>query len=114
MDENKDKMYLEHILVAIKDAEYFLKKRDKAFFETDKELQYALIKIFEIIGEAANKISPELSNRYKDVNWREAISMRHVLVHDYFRVDLDLVWITTKNNLPILKSQIEKILKELS
>lgn len=114
MVNGKDKMYLEHILLAIEDAEFFVKRRNKADFEADKELQYALIKVFEIVGEAANKISPEIKNCHKKVDWHEAISMRHILVHDYFRVDLDLVWVTTKNNLPTLKTQVKKILNELN
>lgn len=111
--EEKDRWRLGHIVEAIEYIKEFLKGVDKKTFFNDYKLQSALVRQFEIIGEAANHLSAELLKRYPDVDWREAIGMRHVMIHDYFAINLDVLWDTIENHIPILKKQIEKILKEL-
>ena len=65
----------------------------------------------QIIGEAANKISKRFQKAHPDIPWKDIIAMRHLLVHQYFGIDLDEVWNTAKNDLPRLEQQVLNLLK---
>jgi uncharacterized protein with HEPN domain len=82
-------------------------------FDEDWIKRNAIIRCFEIIGEATNHISEDLKEKYPDVDWLPSKRMRNFLIHEYFMVDNILVWGTVKNNLPKLKLDIQKIIKEL-
>ena len=79
----------------------------------DKILFYAVVKNIEIVGEAANNLTKEMQVQHPEVQWKDVISMRHVLVHDYYSIDARTAWQTAQENLPQLKEQIEKILLSL-
>ncbi len=79
----------------------------------DKIPFYAVVKNIEIVGEAANNVTKELQSQHPEVQWKDVISMRHVLVHDYYNIDARTAWQTAQDNLPQLKKQIEKILSSL-
>jgi uncharacterized protein with HEPN domain len=65
---------------------------------------------FQVIGEAARSLSNDTRTTYADVVWQDIIDFRNLLVHEYFRVDLELVWSIVEQQLPILKAQIAEIL----
>jgi len=109
----KDKAFLKHILDAISDTEEFTEGVSKRRFYENKEKQYAVLRALEIIGEATKNLSSELKANNPDVPWRDIAGMRDKLIHQYFGVNLDLVWETIKNRLPEFKKQISKILKEI-
>ena len=109
----QDRWRLRHIIESIEYIEEFISDVDKKDMFSDYQLQSALVRQFEIIGEATRHLSPEIMDKYPEVNWSEAIGMRNILVHDYFAVNLDILWDTIKNNIPVLKKQIVKILQEL-
>ena len=75
-------------------------------------VQDAVVRNLEIVGEAAKRVSPDLRKRAPDVPWREMAGMRDKLVHDYFGVDLDLVWDVVATELPAARSRILLLLKE--
>jgi len=75
-------------------------------------LYYAIVKNLEIIGEAAYMLTNEFKEAHSATNWKDIINMRHILVHGYYQVDSRIVWVTIKNDLPILEKQIEEYLKE--
>jgi len=110
----KDKAYLKHILDAITDIEKFTEGITKEGFFENKEKQYAVLRGLEIVGEATKNLSKELKTRHPEVPWKDIAGMRDKLIHEYFGVNLELVWETIKNKLPQFKKQIHKILKGIN
>jgi uncharacterized protein with HEPN domain len=102
-------VYLNHILDAIKEIEIF--SEDKNW--QDAKTERAIERCIEIIGEAANNLSKEFQKRFSEVEWNLVIGMRHKIIHDYFDVDPNLVKSTVEEDIPVLKKQIRKILKDL-
>ncbi len=82
-------------------------------FDTDEVVQAALTRWIQNIGEAAGRLSLELRSRHHEVPWESIIGMRHRVVHDYFSIDLSVVWRACTKDVPALVSQIETILREL-
>jgi uncharacterized protein with HEPN domain len=76
-------------------------------------VQDAVMRNLEIVGEAAKRVSPDLRGRAPGVPWREMAGMRDKLVHDYFGVDLDLVWDVVASKLPAARTRIVALLEEL-
>jgi len=71
----------------------------------------AVLRNLEVIGEAVRNIPEEVRNRYREVEWKEAVGFRNVLAHDYFGIDLESVWDTLKKNLPAFKEHIANVLE---
>jgi uncharacterized protein with HEPN domain len=110
--------YLQHILEAIDRATAYAKKAGtfKAF-EQDVLLQDGIVRNIGVIGEAAVKIGqsdPELVATYHTVPWRDMQTMRHKLVHDYFDIDLSIVWDTVQRDLPTLAVQVRQVLDAIA
>jgi len=97
--------YLHHILAAIDRATLYANKAGTfAVFEKDELLQDGIVRNIGVMGEAAVKIgqiAPELVAAHTQIPWREIQTMRHKLVHDYFDVDLAVVWDTVQRDLPL-------------
>jgi len=74
-------------------------------------LQVWVLYHIQVIGEAANGISPEFQKQHLEIPWKDIIAMRHLLVHQYFGIDLDEIWNTAKQDLPKLQQEILLILK---
>ncbi|MGD8869421.1 MAG: DUF86 domain-containing protein [Gemmatimonadales bacterium] len=114
MKERDDLPYLRHILDAIGRIESYVSGVDEGVFLENAEKQDAVIRQLQIVGEAAKRLSAELRAAYPDIPWREVAGMRDKLVHDYFGVDLQFVWVTVTEDIPELKSRIEQILDDRS
>lgn len=108
-DKMGDKQRLGHILDAITEIESYIAGADLSLFLSNSMMRFASIKQIEIIGEAANYITSETKERFSDIEWQQITGMRHILVHKYFGVDANLVWQIIINDIPALKSSIEKI-----
>ena len=105
-------LYLKDILQCINSIEEFVDKMDFEDFITDDKTSSAVIRKFEIIGEAVKKIPDEIKINYPNNPWKEIAGMRDRLIHFYFGVDYKLVWETIKKRLPELKLLVEKILRD--
>jgi uncharacterized protein with HEPN domain len=75
-------------------------------------LQLAIVKLLEVIGEACNQLSKELKEEHAEIEWGLIVGSRNILIHEYFSISYDIVWEAVQNDLPILKMEITKILKD--
>jgi uncharacterized protein with HEPN domain len=101
--------YLGHILEAIERINRYTAGMDRPGFQSAEQTQDAVIRNFEIIGEASRNIEqryPEFARRHAAVPWGFAYEMRNALAHGYFRVDLGIVWDTIQADLPGLAKQV--------
>lgn len=103
--------FLKHIL---NECNYLLKEYAENTFDdflNNERLSRAICRSLEIIGEASNKMDPDLKVKYPLVAWREMSDIRNRIIHHYFGIDQDIVWDTIKTNIPVLKEEVEDILK---
>jgi len=113
MKKRDDKVYLNDILESIVLIEKFIGKKTQTQFQSDLLLQDAVIRRFEIIGEAVSKISPTLKKKNPEIEWGLMKSMRNKLIHEYFGVSPATIYNTVKMDLPGVKLQLKKLLKTL-
>ena len=104
--------YLTDILVAAKFIEEFVENFDRESFFKDIKCQSAVIRQFEIIGEAAKRVSAGFKSRYSHIPWREMAGMRDILIHAYDHVDLHELWNAIKKSIPDLIQNIEPFISE--
>ncbi|MDP3150230.1 MAG: DUF86 domain-containing protein [Ignavibacteria bacterium] len=110
--ENEDRIRILHMIDAAEEALSFVDDVDKKIFSQSRILILSVIKDIEIIGEAASKISEETKLKYSEIPWKDIVGMRNRLIHGYFDVNINLVWNTTKNNLPPLIKFLKEIITE--
>ncbi|PIZ68194.1 hypothetical protein CO165_03255 [Candidatus Roizmanbacteria bacterium CG_4_9_14_3_um_filter_33_18] len=106
-------LFLKHILVAIEDIEEFIKDTASVEdFVTDKKTHSAILRSFQVIGEATNNLDENFIESNTDVEWEKVIGMRNFIIHEYFGVDLNIVWDTIKEDLPTFKENVKKLLQK--
>ena len=105
-------LYLRHVLDAINIIEEYLQGVDEEHFKATRLLQDGTIREIEIIGEAVKNVSKDIRKSYPEVPWQDIAGMRDKLIHGYFGVDIEKVWDSTKEYLPVLKEQVKGILKD--
>jgi len=104
------KFRIRDILTAIDKIERYVKEMNMAEFKQDELVFDAVVRNFEIIGEASKNIPTEIRNEYSEIPWSQMCGMRDVLVHEYFGVDVNILWHTAKKYLPPLKLQLLTLL----
>ena len=87
--------------------------KGKAVFDGSELLQVWMVHHLMIIGEAVRGIDPAVRAKYPSVPWRQIAGMRDILVHDYFRINREIVWETVEKHMPALRTEVERILSEL-
>ncbi len=110
--ERDDSAYLQHILDATSRIEEYLLGVSEEAFHEQYLVQDGVIRQLEIIGEATKRLSPGMRARCPNVPWQDIAGMRDKLIHDYFGVDLDAVWLTACEDVPTLKTEVSGLLKE--
>lgn len=107
-----DRLLLQDILDACETIRQYL-PADRATFDADPPLQSHILRNMMIVGEASWRLSQPLKSQNSHIPWKQITGMRHILVHDYFRVDWDVVFATARDDVPAFKPQIEAILASL-
>ena len=101
--------FVNDVLDSIGLAIEFTKNLEYDDFAQDKKTIPAVIRCLEVIGEASKKITPEIKNHFLELPWKRMAGMRDKLIHDYFGVDLEKIWLTVKNDLPPLHEKLRTI-----
>ncbi len=102
-----------HIIDCINDIEKYTEGFSEIEFKDDPKTQDAVIRKLEIIGEAVKNIPEALKQEHPEISWKKISGTRDVLIHEYFGVDIDIVWIVVIKDLPVLKRQTKKILEKI-
>jgi uncharacterized protein with HEPN domain len=108
--------FLEHILLAIERIEKYTLDKDESAFLLDEQLQDAVIRNIEVLGEAANNIKksdPIFTDNHPEVPWLVMVAMRNRVSHAYFSIDLEIIWNTIRSDLPSVKNRIQVLLTNL-
>lgn len=105
-----EQLYLTDILEAADAIRRFIAGLDRGEFLQDELHQSAVIQKILVIGEAAGHVSQELRNKYPQVVWPQIVGIRHILVHGYFGIDMEIVWRVAVERVPELREQIAAIL----
>lgn len=111
MHEAEDLVRIRHMLDAAGKAVEFTADCRREDLDEDEKLALSIVRLLEIVGEAANNISDDFQEKYYHIPWRQIGATRNRLIHGYFDVDLDVVWEIVHVDLPNLVSQLKKILK---
>lgn len=107
-----DTVLLKHILESIEWVEKDIQGLTEEKFIKNVPIQDAVLRRLEIIGEAVRNLSDELKRKHPEIAWNKAMATRNILIHNYFGVDLPIVWDTITQSLPEFKEQIKNLLKE--
>ena len=113
MKERSHGDYLEDIYDAVEDIASFVNGMSKSTFLRDKKTINAVIRSLEVMGEASKKTPSRIKKRHPSIPWKKMEGMRNKMIHEYFGVDIEILWKTAKENVPLLKPLIEGLLKEI-
>jgi len=102
-------IYIDHIMECIIKIKNYCSGADYQKFENDIMLQDAVIRNIEIIGEASKKLSNQFRETNDHIPWNDMAGMRDKLIHDYFGVDIEMVWKTVTQDIPVLEDMISKL-----
>lgn len=104
------KVYLQDIIEAIKKIEKYTKGMSYSRFKKNGQTVDAVVRNLEIIGEAAKNVPREFRVKHNNIEWRKIAGLRDILIHDYFGIDLDILWDVIQNKLSNLKKDVSRII----
>jgi uncharacterized protein with HEPN domain len=102
-------IYINHIKASVEKILLYTKDIDEDSFNDNPLIQDAVIRQFEIIGEATKRVDKSFRERYPKIPWLDMAGMRDILIHDYLNVDLGIVWKTVRSDIPKLKKLLEEL-----
>jgi uncharacterized protein with HEPN domain len=106
------RLYLDDILEAIHQIRTYVTNQDEAAFAADRKTQDAVIRNLEIIGDAAGNLPPEIKQIAQEIDWRKITGLRNILVHEYFGINLPIVWDVVQNKLGPLETVCRKLVEK--
>ncbi len=109
--KREPRLYLDDILEALTRIEKYVENMSFHQFSEDQKTIDAVVRNFEITGEASKQVSDDIKAKYPDIPWQEMSGMRDKLIHAYFGVNLDIIWETITTRVHDLKSDIQNILE---
>ena len=109
MTRHEAMVRMRHMLDHAKEAVALMRGKTRTDLDTDRILQLAVVRLAEIVGEAASRVPKDDCVRYPSVPWPQITSLRNRLIHGYHAVDLDILWEIITNDFPPLIAKLEKI-----
>ena len=106
------KVFLRHIMDSIESINEYTKGKTEQQFLDSGKTQDAVMHRLAVIGEAAKNLPSALREKYKTIDWKAIIGLKNIIVHEYFGVDLKIIWRIIKNDLPDLKKAVNAMLNE--
>ena len=108
MTRRDESIRLRHMLDHAREAVNLVQNNNREDLDKDRVLGLALVRLMEIVGEAANRVPEEVRSQHPSIAWTQIISLRNRLIHGYDSVDMDILWNILKNDIPDLVSELEK------
>jgi uncharacterized protein with HEPN domain len=108
------RLYLDDILEAIHQIRTYLADQDEEAFKKDRKTQDAIIRNLEIIGEAAGKLPEQMQKDEPEIDWRKIKGLRNILIHEYFGINLPIVWDVVQNKLGPLESSCRRLMERVA
>lgn len=108
------RVYLDDILESSSLIAKYISGKNKEQFDNDSEMQDAVIRRLEVIGEAIKRLPMEFREQHPEIEWKSATGMRDILIHQYDEIETKQIWLTVTEILPPFKIQIEKLLQQIS
>jgi uncharacterized protein with HEPN domain len=112
MSKKDDSILLGHMLETAEKIQGKIAGKSRQEFDDDENLRLALSYLLQIIGEAANHISPAFLKAHPEIPWKQIIGMRHKVVHDYIKIDQDVIWQTSTEEIKPLIKMLKPLLKD--
>ena len=109
MSKREWKLFVEDILESVEKIEEYVKDMTPDDFKQDRKTTDAVVRNFEIIGEASRYIPDDIKIKFQNVDWKAIVGLRNRIAHEYFGISLAIVWEIIKGELPILKEQMKEI-----
>ena len=106
--------YIQDIIDSVNDVELFTKNMDFESFAEDKKTINAVIRSIEVIGEATKTLPKSIRDQNPSIPWKKMAGMRDKMIHEYFGVDVEILWKVAKENMPSIKPLIQDVLKSLN
>jgi uncharacterized protein with HEPN domain len=107
-----EKLYLTDIVEAAEAISRFVMGEGYYEFEQNEMMNSAVLQKLTVIGEAASRLPKEFTSRFPEIPWVDIIGFRNIAVHEYFAIRWDIAWVAATEEVPALKEQVEKILRE--
>ena len=109
MSRSETRISLRQMLDYAREAVDMVQGQVRADLDTDRKLNLALVRLLEVLGEAANRVPPSDRAQYPQIPWLQLISLRNRLIHGYDQVDFEILWQILTRDLPVLTRELEKI-----
>lgn len=109
-DKREFMLYLEDMLQSMDRIQEYLGTMDFRHFKMNYLVVDAIIRNFEILGEASKNIPTAIKNKYPEIPWRKMYGLRNLIAHEYFGIDYEMIWEIAKNNLPQNRKDLEELL----